>query len=156
MRPVQSNRPQIVDPLGRNLTPKPLAAPPGTAVTAKARAVGGAGGTLAVSGVSVASDGDLGGDTQSAGGFTHSVASDAESGGVAADGMLMRVGGESRLAGSHSSRSGPSPLEVAEVEEGAGDGGADAGAIEAQGVTIDNTARANQGVATRRCSGAPS
>lgn len=47
-------------------------------------------------------------------------------------------------------------FEVAEVEEGAGDGGADAGAIEAQGVTIDNTARANQGVATRRCSGAPS
>lgn len=141
----QSNRPQIVDPLGRNLTPKPLAAPPGTTVAAKARAGGGAGGTLAQSGVSVASDGDLGGDTQSAGGFTHSVASDAESTGAAADGMrgarerCVLPAGSLRLA-----RSPSAPSAVADADESAGDGGADAGASDAP-TTIENTARANQG-----------
>ena len=63
-----------------------LAGGPGTG--AKPRAAGGAGGTLAASGVSVASDSDLGGDTQSAGGFAHSVASDAESGGSPGDGSF--------------------------------------------------------------------
>ena len=85
------NRPQVTDPLGRNLTPKPLALSKaelaGAAGVTKTRVAGtGAGGTLSASGVSVASDGDLGGDTQSAGGFSHSVVSDAESGSAAAEG----------------------------------------------------------------------
>jgi hypothetical protein len=84
--PVQTNsRPQVIDAQGRNWTPKPLAlskaelaAAAGVAVANRTRAAGGAG-TLAASSASAVSEGDLGGDTQSAGGFTQSVASDGDS-----------------------------------------------------------------------------
>lgn len=137
-----SARPQIIDALGRNLTPKPLALTKaelagGADATGKSRAAGGTGGTFAASGVSVASDGDLGGDTQSAGGFTHSVTSETESGGPAegTDAVVAMF----CLLGLHPY---PPGADEGGAEDVAGDdaGVADTPSIDAHGVAID-TAR---------------